>query len=78
MANCPLSASMRTMVGSDTIQGHVAAKVAAAWGRYLLSTQSASRAAYEPLEELAWDRLRRELARLGRPLPDKSGRQAGP
>lgn len=74
MANCPLSASMRTMVGSDTIQGHVAA----AWGRSLLSTQSASRAAYEPLEELAWDRLRRELARLGRPLPDKSGRRAGP
>lgn len=63
------------MFGSASIQGHVSAKVGAAWRRYLLTTQAASREAYEPLEEVAWAHLRRELARIGRPLPDERGEE---
>lgn len=54
---------------SSTVERR-AIEEAGAWRRYLVDVSGASEEAYELVEELAWRRLARELARLGRPLSD--------
>lgn len=56
-----------------TVERRTAREVAA-WARYLGTVRAVSVEAYEQIEELAWRRLCRELARLGRPLPDDVAR----